>query len=93
MVNDMSEATSRPIEENSGRVNLSASVTFEALVSEAGVSIDRAAKIRVEDSPNLKYIRLSGEKFYLPQKLIVTFPDGVEEEITADVPPGEPLDF
>ena len=93
MANDMSEATSRPIEENSGRVNLSASVTFEALVSEADVSIDRTAKIRVEDSPNLKYIRLSGNKFYLPQKLIVTFPDGLEEEITVDVPAGEPLDF
>ena len=89
----MSEATSGPTEENSGRVNLSASYNFDVSIAEAGISIIRAAKIRVEDSLNLKYLSLRSGDLYLPQKLIVTFPDGQEAEITADVPPGERLDF
>lgn len=93
MTNDTPEGTSGSPEENPGGISLSASYTFDVAISEVGITIVRAEKIRIEDSPNLKYLSLRNGDLYLPQKVIVTFDDGQEAEITADVPPGETLDF
>ena len=69
------------------------SVNFDFIIGRAELIVLRAESIKVEDSPNLKYLRLRNGDFLLPQRVIIVFSDGEEAEITIDVPPEETIDF
>lgn len=69
------------------------SVNFDFVIGRAEITVIRAESIRVEDSPNLKYLRLRNGDFLLPQRVIIAFSDGEEAEITIDVSPEETIDF
>lgn len=66
---------------------------YEMSVSIGEVTVIRAESIKVEESTNLKYLRLKNGDFLLPKAVFLTFPDGTETEITVDVPPEEKIDF